>query len=65
MRSIGGYMFFFGLGSMVLHYLNLDFVLLMWVDNWGERTGWLIRILLAVIGGLIWFFPRNLSQSDD
>ena len=65
MRSIGGYMFFFGLGSMVLHYLNLDFVLLMWVDNWGERTGWLIRILLAVIGGLIWFFPRNLSPSGD
>lgn len=65
MRSIGGYMFFFGLGSMVLYYLDLDFVLLMWVDNWGERTGWLIRILLAVVGGLIWFFPRNLSQSDD
>jgi len=41
-----------------MHFLERELVLLLWIDNWGEVTGWTIRIALIVIGGGLWIAGR-------
>jgi hypothetical protein len=50
MKSIGGILLLFGLGSIALHFFNMEFRLLSWIENWGLEIGWAIRIGLAVLG---------------
>jgi hypothetical protein len=59
MKRLGGNLFFFGIGSIVLHFLNMQFILLAWIDTWGEGIGWGIRIGLSVVGGLMWLMGKN------
>jgi hypothetical protein len=54
MKKLGGTMFFFGIGSIVLYFLNMQFIILAWIDMWGATPGWIIRGALAVVGGLLW-----------
>ena len=54
MKTLGGWLFFFGIGSMVLNYLGREFVLLSWIDTWGPTVGWGLRIGLAVVGAALW-----------
>jgi len=63
MKSIGGYLFFFGLGSIILDFINMQFMLLMWIDNWGPSVGWTIRIVMLVVGGALWLLGRNQEAS--
>ena len=65
MKQWGGYLFFFGVGSMVLHLMNLEFIILAWIDNWGSTTGWAIRIGMAVIGGAMWLLGRQQTQATE
>lgn len=62
MRSIGGLMFFFGVGSIVLHFMERNFTVLSWIDNWGPNVAWAIRIGFAVVGGGLWLAG---GKSDD
>ena len=64
MRNIGGTLFFFGIGSMVLHVANYEFVILMWIDMWGPTVGWIIRILMAVVGGGLWLLGRSQESQQ-
>jgi len=50
MSKMGGYFLFFGIGSMVLHMFEYEFVLMSWVDTWGTGLGWAIRIVMSVVG---------------
>lgn len=50
MKSLGTYMALFGVGSIILHFLDMNFTILSWIDNWGNTVGWAIRIALVVIG---------------
>lgn len=60
MKRIGGYLIFFGIGSILLQMVGLQFILLGWIGHWGETTAWEIRIGLVAIGGvLIWWAKRN------
>lgn len=62
MKSFGGLLFLLGLGSFVLHYMNMGFKLLMWVDNWGPTVGTLIRLGLVVIGGALWLVGNRREK---
>jgi len=62
MKSIGGLMFILGLGSFVLHYMSMEFKLLMWVDNWGPTVGTLIRVGLVVVGGALWLLGSKRGK---
>ncbi len=53
MKSVGVYMVFFGLVSMVLQIIGMEFVLLSWINTWGKGSGWLIRIAFVIVGGAI------------
>jgi hypothetical protein len=59
LKSIGGFLFFFGLGSIVLNFMGMEFRLLMWIDNWGVETGWAIRGAMTVIGGGLWLVGQR------
>ena len=59
MKRIGGVMFFFGVGSIVLYYLNMQFILLAWIDLLGQTGAWAVRIGLAVVGGVLWLVGRR------
>ena len=59
MKQIGGILFFFGVGSIVLYFLNMEFVLLAWIETWGESVAWIIRAVMAGLGGLLWLLGNQ------
>jgi hypothetical protein len=68
MRSLGFLLIIMGLGSFILHSMDMEFKLLQWVDNWGPDTGNIIRIVAAVLGGVLVFLSmrkKSGEQSQD
>ncbi len=65
MRSFGFLLLIMGIGSFILHSLGREFRLLLWVDNWGESTGNIIRIVAAVIGAVLVFLSYRTKPADD
>ena len=68
MRSIGSALLFFGGGSTVMYFLNYEFLILSWIDNWGETVGWVIRGAMIVVGGglmLFDMFANNDSEEEE
>jgi hypothetical protein len=63
MKNIGGYMFFFGVGSIILSFLNMEFIILSWIDNWGPTVGWAIRGALTIVGGALWLIGNSREAS--
>ncbi len=45
-----------GIISAVLSIFNYNLRWLAWVDLWGTAMGWIIRILLIITGGALFFF---------
>lgn len=44
-----------GVMSIVLSIFNYNIRLLAWIDLWGTTVGWIIRILLIVLGIALFF----------
>ena len=63
MQGIGGLLVFLGAGSFVLHYLNMEFFLLGWVDRWGPGAGAGIRVALIAIGAVLWFLGKPKTET--
>ena len=59
MKKLGGTLFFFGVGSIILSFLHMQFIILAWIDLWGPSVGWAIRVGLAVVGGLMWLLGEE------
>jgi hypothetical protein len=64
MRSIGGLMVLLGAGSFVLHFLDVEFILLSWVNTWGVDVGYSIRIALIVVGAVILLLGNPFEKTD-
>ncbi len=64
MKKWGGTLFFFGIGSIVLYFLHMEFVILAWIDLWGPAVGWGIRIGLAVVGGAMWLLGSKEGAEE-
>lgn len=63
MKLIGGLLLFFGLGSIILYFLEMQFTLMQWVDNWGSETGWAIRVGMAVVGAILFFIGSKRTAT--
>jgi hypothetical protein len=63
MKSWGGNLFFFGVGSILLHFLGMQFIILAWIDLWGPTIGWAIRIGLTVVGAAMWLVGNSRAGS--
>ena len=64
MRSLAKNMIFFGIGSIVLYFMEMEFIILAWIETWGENIGWAIRIGLVVVGGLL-LLLNNDDYAED
>jgi hypothetical protein len=64
MQGIGGFLVVLGAGSFVLHYMEMEFRLLGWVDNWGTGVGNGIRVAMIVVGAILWFLGRNSEVKE-
>jgi hypothetical protein len=64
MQGIGGFLVLLGAGSFVLHYMNMEFRLLNWVDHWGTGVGTGIRIGMIVLGAILWFLGRQEGKQE-
>ena len=51
-----------GIGSFLLNMIGVEFVLLIWVDNWGATVGTLIRLGFAALGAVMMIVPRFLNR---
>ena len=58
MKNIGIYLMIGGAGSIVLNQFGYEFVLLAWIDTWGETVGWVIRGAAIAAGAALWFFGK-------
>jgi hypothetical protein len=54
MQGIGSLLFLGGVISSVLYFVNMELLVLAWIDNWGATTGWIIRGAMIVVGALLW-----------
>jgi hypothetical protein len=64
MQGIGGFLVLMGVGSFVLHFMDMEFRLLGWVDNWGPGVGNGIRIAMIVVGGILWFLGKQNADKQ-
>jgi hypothetical protein len=55
MKSIGSFLVLIGILSIALHFIGWNVRLLMWIDNWGNLVGWLIRGGVIVVGAAFYF----------
>ena len=53
-----------GLASSILSFFNYNIKLLAWIDIWGDTMGWVIRILLIAVGGLLFFFLGRTEEEE-
>lgn len=51
-----------GIMSIVLSFFNYEIRLLAWINIWGSVIGWIIRILLILGGGALFFFYGNYDD---
>ena len=63
MQGFGGLLVLLGAGSFVLHFINMEFTLVSWVDNWGPAVGNAIRIGMIVVGAIVWFLGRPKEEA--
>jgi hypothetical protein len=64
MQSLGGFLVLVGAGSFVLRFLNMEFIVLSWVDNWGTGVGNGIRIACVVVGAVLWLLGNKSAKPD-
>lgn len=53
MKRFGIFLLVMGLGSIALHFADMEFRLLMWIDTWGDNIAWVIRGALALAGAAL------------
>jgi hypothetical protein len=65
MQGLGGLLVLLGAGSFVLRFIDMDFILVSWVDNWGPGVGNGIRIAMIVVGGILWLLGRQQGARQE
>lgn len=65
MKNIGSTLLFFGVGTIVLNLIGLQFAILGWIDNWGEGVGWGIRGAMIVVGGALFFLAPSEGAGEE
>ncbi len=63
--SAGAFLAVAGIASIILNFINYNLKILMWIDNWGDTMGWVIRGGLVVGGGVLYLVGSLGAASDD
>lgn len=65
MKSWGIWFIIMGAGSFLLHFINMEFILLSWVDLWGPTIGTAIRVGFIALGiGMVIAGSRGQATVD-
>jgi len=59
MKFLGLLLFLAGLVSLLLQFTGANLVVLNWLNQWGETTGWVIRVVVTIVGGIIYYACRH------
>jgi len=59
MKFLGLLIFLAGLVSLFLQFTGANLVVLNWLNQWGETAGWVIRVAVTVVGGIIYYTSRH------
>ncbi|MEO6597746.1 MAG: hypothetical protein ABIP94_23620 [Planctomycetota bacterium] len=62
MRFLGFLLLVLGIGSAVVHFMNMEMRLLRWIDNWGENTAWGIRGGCVLLGAILLFAGKSNAK---
>ena len=60
--SAGGFLFLLGIASIVMYFIGFVPKILVWIDMWGETIGWVIRIGITVLGGLLFLVSTKMKD---
>jgi len=60
--NLGGGIAFLGVLSLVLHLFGRDLKAFEMVDHWGAETGFAIRIMMIVIGIIVFLLAKKLAN---
>ncbi len=55
MKNVGSILLLIGIASIGLNFAGYNFEYLMWIDNWGDPVGWVIRVAVIIVGGGLFF----------
>lgn len=65
MSSIGSFLVIAGIISIVLSFINYNLKILVWIDMWGEAMGWVIRIGIVILGGILFLLGKSASSDTN
>ncbi|TMM58886.1 hypothetical protein FEE95_05490 [Maribacter algarum] len=63
LQKSGGILALLGLGSILLSLFDYSFMVLAWIDFFGDTVAWIIRIGLIAIG-LTLYFKYDVDDAD-
>lgn len=59
LQRIGGFMFFAGVASSILYFMDYELRILSWLNEMEPAQSWAIRIGLLVVGGVLFLVGRS------
>jgi len=63
MRFLGTIFIVVGVLSAAVYFLDMNFIFLKWIDNWGSSIAWSIRGGMVLLG-LILYFAGKPSEEE-
>lgn len=64
MKRIGSFIAMAGIFAIIMNFFDRVPRILAWIYNWGETTGWIIKIALVVVGGALYFMGGDDNQQE-
>lgn len=62
MRFWGGLIMAFGILSGVVSFMDMHFIFLKWIENWGSGIAWAIRGGMVVIGLIMYIAGKPAAE---
>lgn len=62
MRFLGVILIVVGLLSAGVSFLDMNFIFLTWINQWGENVGWIIRGGMVFLGLILYFAGKPTDQ---
>ena len=64
MRLFGIILIIVGAISAILFFLDKNFVLLDWINTWGNQVGWGIRGFLMLLGIILFIVGKAAEEEE-
>lgn len=62
LQSIGSFMFIYGLISAALYFVNMNLIIFIWVDLFGDIVGWILRVFIILFGAGLWVLGKFMVK---